>query len=629
MSKVSKQIQYLNKDFGDFRSNLIDFTKVYFPTTFNDFNESDPGLMFIEQASYVGDVLSFYLDVTLKESLFSEAQERTNIFSHARSLGYKAKNTIPAVVDLDVFQLVPAIGSGDSTRPDYNYALRIADNLIVTDKNGGTSFRTVEVVDFAYSSSYSPTEVNVYQVDGNQIEYYLLKKTVKAKSGVVNTSTFSFGSPVKYDKIVLEGDNIIEIIDIVDSDGNKWYEVPYLSQETIMESVENVAKNDNSLYSQRDSTPYLLNLKKVSRRFISNVTSKDRIEIQFGAGISSDFDEDLVPNPDLVGSELYDVSKSVTENIDPTNFLKTRSYGLAPSNTTLTVRYTTGGGVQDNVPAGTLVNVGTISTSLNQRGLDSVLSAFVNESIQVNNPKPASGGKYKETIDEIRMNAMANFSTQDRIVTKEDYIVRTYAMPQRFGSVAKAYVVKDDQLNRQINEENSTGRIINPYAVNLYTLGYDNGLNLTTINDATKENLKKYLDYYRVMTDSINIKDAYIINIGVDFEIITRPNYNGNEVLIKCIEMLKRYFDITKWQINQPILIGNIYTELDKIEGVQTVSNVSIMNYWDESLGYSGNIYNIETSIRDNILYPSMDPSIFEVKYLDSDIKGRVKALGA
>ena len=181
MSKVSKQIQYLNKDFGDFRSNLIDFTKVYFPTTFNDFNESDPGLMFIEQASYVGDVLSFYLDVTLKESLFSEAQERTNIFSHARSLGYKAKNTIPAVVDLDIFQLVPAIGSGDSTRPDYNYALRIADNLIVTDKNGGTSFRTVEVVDFAYSSSYSPTEVNVYQVDGNQIEYYLLKKAAYAR----------------------------------------------------------------------------------------------------------------------------------------------------------------------------------------------------------------------------------------------------------------------------------------------------------------------------------------------------------------------------------------------------------------------------------------------------------------
>lgn len=629
MANIKKQINYLNKDFGSFRNNLIDFTKVYFPNTFNDFNESDPGLMIIEQASYVGDVLSFYLDVALKESLFTEAQERESIFAHSRAMGYKPKNTIPATVDIDVFQLVPAIGTGDSTAPDYSYALRIEENMIVSSKNGSAQFRTVEAIDFAHSSSYSPTEVNVYQVDGNQIEYYLLKKTVKAKSGTINTATYTFNSPVKYDKISLTGQNIIEVLDIVDSDGNKWYEVPYLAQDTIMESVENTAKNDNSLYVQRDSTPYLLNLKKVSRRYITNLTSANRIDIQFGAGVSSDFDEDLVPNPDLVGSELFDSSRSVTENIDPTNFLKTRTYGLAPSNTTLTVRYTVGGGVSDNVGVNQLTQISNIQTSINERGLDPVLLSFVRDSVQVNNQKPAGGGKYKESVDEIRMQAMANFSTQDRIVTREDYIIRTYAMPQRFGSVAKAHVVKDDQLNRAINEDNTTGRLINPYAVNLYTLGYDSNLNLTQLNSATKENLKTYLDYYRVMTDSINIKDAYIINIGIDFEIITRPNYNSNEVLLRCVNMLKEYFDITKWQINQPIVIGNLYTELDKIEGVQTVTNVAIMNYWDESQGYSGNIYNIESSIRDNILYPSMDPSIFEVKYPNSDIKGRVKAFGA
>lgn len=629
MSNVKKDIKYLGKDFGQFRRNLIEFAKTYYPNTFNDFNESDPGLMFIEQSAYVGDVLSYYIDVALKEALFTEASERTNIFSHSRAKGYKPKNAIPATVDLDVFQLVPAKGTGDNIRPDYSYALRIVDGMVVGSKSdSNVEFRTLEAVDFAYSSSYSPTEVNVYQVNGDEPEYYLLKKSVKAVSGRVVSSNFSFGNAKKYDKIVLTQEGITEVVDIIDDDGNKWYEVPYLAQETIIESVENIAKNDNSLYVHRDAAPYLLNVKKVSRRYITNVTSKDNIEIQFGAGISSDFDEDLVPNPDLVGSELFGVGRSVSENIDPSNFLKTRSYGLAPSNTTLTVSYAIGGGVRDNVPIGDLTKILSLQTSIEERSLDSVLLSFVRDSVQVSNPKPASGGKSKDTEEEIKMNAMANFSTQDRAVTKEDYIIRAYAMPQRFGSVAKAYVVQDDQLNRQINEDNNTGRIINPYGINLYTLGYDSNQRLTVLNDAIKTNLKNYINHYRMMTDSINIKDAYIINIGVDFEIITRPNYNSNEVLIRCISRLKEYFDITKWQINQPISIGNISTELDKIEGVQTVTDVNIINYWDESLGYSGNIYNIETSIRDNILYPSMDPSIFEVKYPDTDIKGRVKAFG-
>lgn len=629
MELVKKDINYLNKDFGQFRNSLIEFTKTYYPNTYSDFSESDPGMMILEQSAYVGDVLSYYLDTELKEALFTEAEERANIYSHARAHGYKAKNTVPAVTSLDVFQLVPAIGSGDNIRPDYSYAMRINAGLSVKGReNTNAEFRTMESVDFAFSSSYSPTEVNVYQVNGNEPEYYLLKKSVQAISGKIKSRTFSFGNAKKYDKIILSETNIIDVIDITDSDGNIWYEVPYLAQETILESVENIARNDNSLYVHRDQAPYLLNVKKVSRRYITNVTSKDYIEIQFGAGISSEFDEDLVPNPDLIGSELFDVKRNVDENIDPSNFLKTRSYGLAPSNTTLTVRYTTGGGLKDNVPSGDLTEISNLSLSIEERSLDSTLLQFVKNSVRVSNPGAATGGKEKETEEEIKMNAMANFSTQNRIVTKEDYVIRSYAMPQRFGSISKSFVVKDDQLNRAINYDNTTGRTVNPYGVNLYVLSYDANQNLVPANQTTKLNLLNYIDYYRTMTDSVNIKDAFIINIGIDFEIIIRPNYNANEVKINCINLLKKYFDITKWQINQPIVISNIYTELDKVEGVQTVTDVTLINYHDTNDGYSGNVYDIEHSTRDNILYPSLDPSIFEIKYPNRDIRGRVKQFG-
>lgn len=625
---VKKEINYLSKDFPQYRKQLIDFVKQYFPNTYNDFNESSPGMMNLEIAAMVGDVLSFYVDNQMKENFPSEAEERKNIFTIARSFGYKPKNTIPANVKLDVFQIVPAIGSGNNVRPDYNYALRISENFIVGSKsNSNVQFRTLEPIDFSYSSSLSPTDVSIYQVNSSTPEYYLLRKSVNAVSGRIISSNYSFSEPKQYDKIELEQENIIEVIDVYDSDGNRWYEVPYLSQEMVFESVENISKNFSNSFLERDQTPYILNVKKVSRRFISNVTSENKIHLQFGAGISSEFDEDLVPNPDLIGNELFDIKRSIIDDIDPSNFLKTRSYGLAPSNTTLTVRYSVGGGIQDNVPSNDLTEIITKNYSIQNRNLDETLLNFVKNSVRVINPEPASGGKYSETEEEIKNNTISNFSTQNRIVTKEDYIIRTYAMPQKYGSVAKAYVVKDDQINREINSENNTGRIINPYGVNVYVLGYDNNLNLTNLNNSTKQNLIKYLDQFRPLTDSINIKNAYIINIGLEFEIIARPNYNNNEVLVRCINRMREYFDIKKWQINQPILISNIYTELDKIEGVQTVSNVSIINLWNETDGYSGNIYNIEHSIRDNILYPSLDPSIFEIKYPDSDIRGRVKTI--
>lgn len=619
--KILKDVNYLGRDFGDLRKNLIDFAKNYFPNTYNDFNESSPGMMFIEMAAYVGDVLSYYTDHNLREGMLHQAQETKNIMALASAMGYKIKNVVGATVSLDVFQIIPATGASPSITPDWEFALNIQENMAVKAEDSDSEFRTVEPVDFSYSSSLSPTEVTVYSVNETTgaPEWYLLKKQVKAISGRIFSETFQFESPTIYDKIKIDGEEIIEVVDVVDSDENVWYQVPYLAQETIFQSVNNTAKNDPELSAYRSEVPYLLKLKKTARRFIANFKDKGRLELQFGAGISEDLDEDLIPNPDLVGNAIPGRERDIDLGLDPSNFLYTKTYGLAPANTTLTVRYTKGMGVKDNVSPNQLSNIISLDVNLDQTGLDSALARQVLGSVACTNPQAAQGGASKEPDEVIRNEALSNFASQNRAVTKEDYIIRAYSLPPRFGAIAKAYIVQDDQLSTdETGQRNS-----NPFAMNLYLLGYDSSGTLTQLNTAVKSNLKEYLSQYRMLTDGINIKNAFIINIGVDFEIIPRPDRNANEVVLKCVAEMKKMLNVKRWQINQPIQLSDLRVALDKVDGVQTVKDVKITNKFDKNMGYSGNIYDIEQATVEGVVYPSLDPSIFEVKYLDKDIRGR------
>jgi hypothetical protein len=624
MAQSKKDIRYLNKDFSQFRANLIEFAKNYFPNTYNDFNETSPGMMFIEMASYVGDVLSYYTDNQLKESLLEYAGNKPNVLALAANVGYKTKNTIPASVDLDVFQLLPAKSSTSGKIPDWSYALTLKENMIVRSETTNVEFRTLSLINFAASSSFDPTDVSIYQVNDidSTPEYYLLKKKVKAIAGTVQTKTFTFENAKRFDKILISDTDIIEILSVTDSDNNEWTEVPFLAQDTLFEAVANTVQNDPEL-SQYTDVPYLLKLKKTARRFVTRFRADKNLEIQFGPGVSDNDDEEIIPNPDNVGSSLNGLQTQFDRPIDPSNFMYTKTYGLAPSNTTLTVKYTTGGGINSNVNAYTLKNVVDVTYQIDSQSLNTTLLNRIKSSVACTNPNPASGGKSEESIEEVRQNAMSTFAAQQRAVTAQDYIIRAYSMPPRFGSIAKAYVIQD----QQINPDNGQEMIANPLAINLYTLGYDANGSLTGLNTAIKENLKTYINTYRILTDAVNIKTAYVINIGVKFEIITLPEYNSNEVLIKCIDKLKSIFNNKQWQINQPIVLSKIYTELDRVDGVQSVTSVNIVNLYDSTDGYSGNVYDIAAATKAGVIYPSLDASIFEIKYPNKDIIGKVVSL--
>ena len=646
---VVKQVNYLNKDFSDFRNNLIEFAKVYFPNTYNDFNESSPGMMFIEMAAYVGDVLSYYIDSSFRESLLAYAEEKRNIYSIAQSFGYKPRITAPASVVLDVFQTIPAFNN----EPDYRYALNVKAGATVNAPSTGTTFRTLEDCNFKFSSSYEPRNVTVFETDSGVPTKFLLKKKVKAESGNVITETFSFGSAEKYSEIKLSNDDVIEIISVTDSDNNEWYEVDSLARDTVFEDMENNSTNDPTSVINRDTAPYILKLKKTSRRFTTVIDENDRTTIRFGAGISDNPDEEIIPNPDMVGSNLPGSPTYLTTAFDPSNFLKTKAFGLAPSNTTLSIKYAFGGGIDDNANTNEISELSAVQYDIQD---DLLTTSLVNEaknSVSMVNSKPATGGSAGESIREVRENALAYFQSQQRAVTKEDYIVRAYSLPAKFGNIAKVHLVQDDQLNKSTGtdeldrvvtqEDVNSKRTIkslqvktpNPLAMDMYTLGYNSRKQLSPLNQTVKENLKTYLSQYRLVTDAINIKDAYVINISINFAILTKVGFNKNEVLLNCISRVQDFFDIDRWQIGQPIILSDISYELSLVNGVSSVvapkgqpigneTTIVIENKHKSSDGYSGNFYDIQSGLIDGVLYPALDPSIFEVKFPDADIKGKV-----
>ena len=633
--KIKKEVKLLGRDFGEIRNNLVDFTKTYFPQTYNDFNESSPGMMILELASYVGDVLSYYTDVQLRESLLEEAQEKKNIFTIAQAVGYKPKLNVPATTTLSMYQIVPSIGSGDTVRPDWRYALTIKEGAVVTaESNGDVEFSTNQKVRFNYSSSFDPTEVSVYQIDDNTNEpiKYLLKKYVKATSGKEKTQTFTFGTPKIYDKIRLQDeDGLIDVIKISDDDGEDWTKVDYLGQDTVFEETPNTEEYSLEYSAYSSDTPSLLKLKRVPKRYITRISDEGEIHIQFGAGISANADEELLPNPDNVGSALYNASGNLNQGLDPSNFLYSKTYGVAPANQTRTVTYRVSQGVADNVPSNDLTQIASIEVETSNLGLDTELFNQARNSIAMSNEAAAVGGKFEETVDEVRENAKSYFGAQNRSVTREDYVVRTYAMPPQFGSVAKAFVAPDFQIETTLDD--GPNPISNPLGINFYVLGYDSNKNITELNIATKQNLANYLSFYRILTDAINIKNAYIVNIAIDFEIVVKPNYNSNEILLKCISKLRDYFKVDNQQINQPILLSDIYVMLDDVDGVQSVvrpdkdglGGLQITNKYGGT--YSPRRYDMKYATRNGVIYPPKDPSIFEVKYPDTDIRGRVVPL--
>lgn len=649
----SKDVRYLNRDFASFRDGLINFAKYYYPNSYKDFTDASPGMMFIDMASYVGDVMSYYTDYIFKESLFANTQERKNIIALSKYLNYTTKPVRGSTGIIDVFQLCPSTTDADGNYvPDDKFALSIKENMQVSD-NSGASFLTSEPVNFASDNFLSPLITTVYERNVTGVPtYFLLQKAAHIRSGKMVTKTFVVGDMQPFLDLYLDEDNVLEIISVTDTDNNKWYQVDFLAQENVLYGVPNNETFEGYLSQFQGTVPYIMKYLRTSRRFTVNVDENNKTYLEFGGGTNGFADEIINLSSEKVGVGLSNLTV-LNLSLDPSNFLKNDTYGLAPNNTSLTVTYTISGGIESNSPSNAIINISSADIDNSTDGLlpeEINLLNTVKSSLKVNNSDATTGGKGPETNDEIRQNAIGSFAAQNRVVTQNDYLARVYSMPPKYGTVAKAQVITYNSLDVNQNQilvgtvnEQNVATVVNnntqnyfrkiaydrsnPFAINLYVLTYDSNKNLTTANEALTSNILTYLRQYRMLTDGINVIDGYIINIGVEFIITVYKGYNKKEVLSNTIATVQDFFDIDKWEFSQPINLSSLKLEIAKVEGVQTVVSITVKNLTPLTTGgdnYSNIAYDIESATKNDMIFPSVDPSIFEIKYPDKDIKGTV-----
>ena len=597
MAKKIKPINYTSRDFDSIKQELVDYAKRYYPDSFQDFNEASFGSLMLDTVSYVGDILSFYVDYQANESFLNSATEKENIIRLSRQLGYKYREIFASTGEVAFFVLVP--NQAAHPGPDHNYYPTLLEGTTLT-ADGGSSFILAEDVHFDSPSS----EIVVGRVDETTGEptYYAVKATGKVVSGKIVQETITIGDYERFRKIRLQNNNILEIISVTDADGNEYYEVDNLSQNVI---YQNIAR------SEAANTDYAETLRPliVPRRFVFDYDGSNYF-MQFGYGSEDEILENPVADPSEV--VLKQTGRNYTTDItfDPYNLLKTDKLGVSPSNTVLTIKMRINPSSNVNAPVGTLRQIDDLRVEFADKTLlDSTKLLFVMNSIQAFNESPITGDSTPVSPEEIRQRAMSNFSTQNRAVTAKDYEQICYGMPAKFGSIKRCKILVDESSFKR--------------NLNLYVLVEGNQQKLAVANSSIKQNLRTWLSNYKMINDTVDIMDGKIINIGIKFNVIAETNSNKQEVYDACVSRIKSKI-MNPWQMGERLYITDIYSELNKVRGVVDTSNVTITNK-------SGDLYSdVEFSISSNmspdgryIVCPLN--ACFEIKFPDVDITGVVK----
>ena len=594
-TRNSKIVKYLNLGFDDFVSDLRDFSKIFFPKTSKDLSDASSGQMMIEQAAYIGDVLAFYLEDRFKNTNIQTAKDIDQIFVLARGLGYPLRGPTAAGGQTNFYLEVPATtGSTGGFQPDLRYAANFKN--VQLQNSNGVVFEALDDVDFSQVDTSSSLESRVSQRDQLGLPtHYILKTQVDVSAGKTVSQTVSIGDYRPFRKVEFGQPNVLEIISVKDETGENWYEVDYHAQESIFEGIR-------STFDDSDDVPYVLKLKTVPRRFVSRINpSTGRTSLVFGPGKGTEVGTPFVPDPGDIALDLKGKLTFSPPFIDPQNFLKTRTLGLAPFNTTLTIRARVGGGRVTNTSVGSLKDIISKETELNTAGLDTQSLNNVLNSFSTQNDLPMLGGEEAETIEEIKQNASAFFAAQGRLNTREDYIARALSLPSKFGRIFRVYARTNCNPNG---------------GVQLHIIGRNERGQLIKPTDTLKKNLKTYLSKFTRLNQGIDILDGRIINIGLNFSLVVQPGFNKTQVKIDALKVMKDFFKVENWSLNQPIILDDIRCLLKEVEGVLSISELEIVNKNNITDGqsYSEDSYSIQTNTRNGIIF-APEKGMFEVKF--------------
>ncbi len=596
MPNVKPPISYTSRDFNSIKQDLINYAKVYYPNTYKDFNDASFGSMMIDMVSYVGDILSFYIDYQTNESLLATAIEEGNIVKIAKQLGYKFNSAPVSTGQAAFYVSVPALNNGSG--PDTSIIPILKAGTIVASDSGAT-FTLTEDIDFANAN----TEIKVSSVDANGTPTaFAFKAYGNIASGEDFQEQIDVGNFERFLKLRLAEDNISQILSIYDSDGNEYFEVDYLSQNTVFRAIRNIGED-------AETVPYILRSMYVPRRFVVEHTVDGETYIQFGFGSETEIENKSFPDPTAASLQLNGRVFFSDSSFDPSQILKTEKMGIVPVNTTLTINYRKN--TIDNVNAA----VGAVSTVVNSKvefRVSSIAAATALQQIsafEVSNEEPIVGSVALPTAEEIKFRAMDAYAAQNRAVTKQDYISLVYRMPASFGSVTRCNITQDT---------NSSKRNLNLFVVSEGASG-----NLTNASTTLKQNVKNWLNNYKMINDSIDILDAQIVNIGINFQVVGELDKDFTIVLNDCIETLKSKYQ-TKFNLGEPFYISDVYSTLNEVDGVVDTTAVSIVR--KSGSGYSPTQFDIpQNTTKDGRLIKVPENLILEIKNFDSDIVGVIR----
>ena len=591
-------INYTSRDYESIRNDLITHVRRYYPTVYQDFNEASFGSIMLDSVAYVGDVLSFYMDYNVNESFLDSSIEKNNVIKLARQMGYRYAGVPASSGTVTLYIVVPASPNG--VQPDLDYA-PILKKGAVFSAGSGANFTLNEDVDFSLPSN----EVVVATVDTDTgvPTGYAIKAYGQVISGEIKVKNIDVGNFERFRKVLISDKNVTEIVSVYDTNGNQYYEVDYLTQDTIYVPIIN--KNSDS-----DSVPMILKPRKVPRRFVFEQLS-NQFYLQFGYGSEKNLTNEMISEPNKVIMQVNGKDYVVDESFDPTNLIETDKMGVSPTNTTLTVRYRKNSTNANNITSRALTSVGDAQYSFANIGaLSSQRVNDVISSLEFENEKPIIGSVTAPNSEEIKHRAYGAFSSQNRAVTAEDYKAVVYSMPPKFGAVKRCNIVQDqDSFKRNLN---------------MYVISEDSEGNLTESTSTLKSNLKEYLSNYKMINDTIDILDARVVNLGIEIDIVADENKNKFDVLQAAVDSIKFEILGSKYNIAEPVRVSDIFRTLKNVDGVLDVITVDITRK-SGSL-YSSFSYDVKGNTSpDGRLILGREDVVFEIKYPDSDIIGTVR----
>jgi hypothetical protein len=594
-----RPISYTSRDFETIKNSLVNHAKQYYPSTFKDFNEASFGSLMLDMAAYLGDQLSFYADYQANESFLDSAIEYQNVIRLSQQLGFKMPGAASSTGIATFYIMVPASVSTGGPDLDYFPILKRGSSLA---SSGGGVFTLNEDVDFTDSDN----EVTVARVNSTTgvPTWYAIRGFGQVVSGQEAETTLEVGNYQRFLRLELDADNVSEIVKITDAQGNEYYEVEYLSQDVVVSEVPNYE-------SDRDVVPYVIKTKPVPRRFVTEYGADGSVFLQFGYGSAANITGDTIADPADVVLDVVGRNYVTDKSFDPTNLISSDKFGVVPIDTTLTVTYRSNSQETVNVKTGGLNRL--IDPQLifqNEASLSAVTRSTIIQSLEVENSSPITGDTSTLLADEIREMAFSSYTAQNRAVTRSDYVAISYRMPSKFGRVKRVNVVQDtDSVRRNLN---------------LYILSENNEGNFVAANQTLKNNLKKWLNSYRMVNDTVDILDGRVINYGIEFEVSVDMDANKFDILDQCVTKIQEKILNVKKQIGEAVFITEIYKMLNSVPGVNDTLNVELVA---KSGGlYSDYYYDIDENLSDDGRYLKIpQDSVAEVLFPNEDILGVVK----